>query len=337
MLSTLTSIHLCIFRATRMLVVLALTASAGLSEADPSWEPLAALPPVPQLDTGKVSLGSRLFQDKRFSRDGSLSCASCHDLRQGGIDSRPGSRVYSAGIDQARHVFNTPTVYNASLNYRQQWTGGARTLEELIDKVVNSPLVFDSNWPAVLRGLGSDKALVAEFARLYPSRGLAKDTVEDALATYQRTLLTPSRFDRYLRGDLNAINSAEKRGYERFKAYGCVGCHQGVNIGGNMLQRFGAMRDYFADRARAGIPTAAGDVGRFRITKKEEDLHVFKVPSLRNVALTAPYFHDGSAATLDEAVDVMFRYQLGREPPSKDRDLIVKFLRSLTGEQLATP
>jgi cytochrome c peroxidase len=318
----------------RFIMCFVLVARLGAVEVDSSREPLVPLPVVPQLDAGKVSLGSRLFEDKRFSRDGSLSCASCHDLRRGGVDSRPASRVFSAGIGNARHVFNTPTVYNASLNYRQQWTGGARTLEEVVDKVVTSPLVFDSNWAAVLKALAAAPALAAEFARLYPQRGLAKPSVEDALATYQRSLLTPSRFDRYLRGDVGAISGAEKRGYERFKAYGCVGCHQGVNIGGNMLQRFGTMRDYFADRARAGVPAAAGDAGRFRVTKKNDDLHVFKIPSLRNVALTAPYFHDGSAATLEEAVDVMFRYQLGREAPSDDKELIVKFLRSLSGEQL---
>ena len=157
--------------------------------------------------------------------------------------------------------------------------------------------------------------------------------MQDALAVFQRSLITPSRFDRYLRGDANAISGDERRGYERFKAYGCVGCHQGVNVGGNMLQRFGAMNDYFADRVKAGVALTDGDRGRFNATKKEADMHVFKVPSLRNVALTAPYFHNGSAATLEDAVDVMFRYQLGRTAPADDKALIVKFLKSLTGEQ----
>src|SRR5205814_1144734 len=131
----------------------------------------------------------------------------------------------------------------------------------------------------------------------------------------------------------SAISGDERRGYERFKAYGCVGCHQGVNVGGNMLQRFGAMNDYFADRAKAGVPITEADRGRFNVTKKPEDMYVFKVPSLRNVALTAPYFHNGSAATLEEAVDVMFRYQLGRAAPAEDKTLIVKFLKSLNGER----
>lgn len=311
----------------------ALTLLAGAAAFAQPAEPLAPLPAAPTLDPARVALGARLFDDRRFAKDDSLACASCHDLARGGADTRPGSREYSAATGSARHVFNTPTVYNAAFNYRQQWTGGARTLEEVVDKVVASPLVFDSSWPAVLAKLAADRALVDEFRRAYPQRGLAKETVQDALATFQRSLVTPSRFDRYLRGDATALTADEKRGYERFKAYGCVGCHQGVNVGGNMLQRFGAMNDYFADRLKAGAPSAPGDDGRFRVTRKEEDRHVFKVPSLRNVALTAPYFHNGSAATLDEAVDVMFRYQLGRAAPAEDKALIVRFLNSLTGEQ----
>jgi len=318
-----------------------LSFAAAVSVCSPvqaqTGEPLVPLPERMVLDPGKVALGARLFDDRRFASDDSIACSSCHDLSRGGADTRPGSRVYSAATGNARHIFNTPTVYNAGFNYRQQWTGGARSLEELVDKVVSSPLVFNSSWPATLAKLGADPALVAGFQRVYPQRGLAKETVQDSLVVFQRSLITPSRFDRYLRGDARAISDDEKRGYERFKAYGCVGCHQGVNVGGNMLQRFGAMSDYFADRLKAGVPAAAGDEGRFRATHKDEDRHVFKVPSLRNVALTAPYFHNGSAATLEEAVDVMFRYQLGRSAPPEDRALIVKFLNSLTGEQFKAP
>lgn len=323
--------------ARTRLALPALALLASTTALAQGTEPLAPLPPAPVLDAARVALGARLFADRRFAKDDSLACASCHDLARGGADTRPGSREYSAATGSARHVFNTPTVYNAAFNYRQQWTGGSRTLEEVVDKVVASPLVFDSSWPAVLAKLAADKPLAAEFQHAYPQRGLAKETVQDALATFQRTLVTPSRFDRFLRGDTTALSADEQRGYERFKAYGCVGCHQGVNVGGNMLQRFGAMNDYFADRRQAGAASAPGDDGRFRVTKKEEDRHVFKVPSLRNVALTAPYFHNGSAATLDEAVDVMFRYQLGRAAPPQDKALIVRFLNSLTGEQFKSP
>ncbi|HEX6703366.1 MAG TPA: cytochrome c peroxidase [Albitalea sp.] len=296
-------------------------------------EPLSPLPQSIKLDTGKVALGARLFVDTRFAKDNSVSCASCHNLSKGGVDPRPEGRVFSTGAGGARHIFNTPTVYNAGFNFRQQWGGGAESLEDLVDRVVNGKRVFDSSWPEVLGKLSADKDLADEFRKVYPGKGLAKETVQDALAVFQRSLITPSRFDRYLSGDTSAISGDERRGYERFKAYGCVGCHQGVNVGGNMLQRFGAMNDYFADRAKAGMPLTDGDRGRFNATKKEGDMHVFKVPSLRNVALTAPYFHNGSAATLEEAVDVMFRYQLGRSAPAEDKALIVKFLKSLTGEQ----
>lgn len=327
--------HRTLSRLCPALLGLALLAGASGPALAQANEPLAPLPPTPALDPGKVALGAKLFDDKRFARDDSLACSSCHDLRRGGADTRPGNREFSSATGGVRHVFNTPTVYNAGFNYRQQWTGGARTLEELVDKVVGSPLVFDSSWTAVLAKLAADKALAAEFRRLYPARSLSRETVQDALALFQRSLVTPSRFDRYLRGDAAALSADEKRGYERFKAYGCVGCHQGVNVGGNMLQRFGAMNDYFADRLKAGAPSAPGDEGRFRVTKKDEDRHVFKVPGLRNVALTAPYFHNGSAATLEEAVDVMFRYQLGRAAPPEDQALIVRFLGSLTGEQFS--
>lgn len=305
--------------------------------ATPAAEPLAPLPAAPAANPAQVALGARLFQDRRFGRDGRLACADCHDLQRGGADTRHDSRVYSAATGDTRHVLNTPTVYNAALNYRQQWTGGAATLEEVVDKVVASPLVFDSSWPELLERLRADTALAAEFQRAYPQQGLTKATVQDSLAVFQRSLLTPSRFDRHLRGDTQALTNDERRGYERFKAYGCTGCHQGVNIGGNMLQRFGAMNDYFADRRRAGLPAGPGDAGRYRVTRRDQDLHVFKVPSLRNVALTAPYFHNGAAATLDEAVELMFRYQLGRSAPAEDKALIVQFLGSLTGEQFKGP
>ena len=158
--------------------------------------------------------------------------------------------------------------------------------------------------------------------------------VQNALATYERTLLTPnSRFDQYLQGNTDIITTQEKYGYQRFKDYGCIACHQGANIGGNMYQKFGVMGDYFAAR---GNPTDA-DLGRYLLTQDEEDRNVFKVPSLRNVAVTAPYFHDASANTLEEAVDIMFTYQLGRIPSAEDKTLIIQFLKTLTGEWAGKP
>jgi cytochrome c peroxidase len=169
---------------------------------------------------------------------------------------------------------------------------------------------------------------VQAFQAIYGD-GLQPRNIQDAIATFERSLVTPSRFDRYLRGDSGAISEQEKRGYELFKSYGCVACHQGVNVGGNMFQTFGVLGNYFKDR---GNETEA-DLGRYTVTQNELDRHVFKVPSLRNVALTAPYFHDGTAPTLEAAVDVMFRYQLGREAPAADKTAIIMFLKSLTGEK----
>ncbi|MBO9513984.1 MAG: c-type cytochrome [Variovorax sp.] len=288
-------------------------------------EPILPLPAAPRVDARKAALGQYLFNDKRLSRDNSTSCASCHDLSRGGAD----GRVTGIGVGGARGIVNVPTVFNSSLNFRQHWDGLAASLEEQIPHPVTNPIEMGSNWTEVLAKLSKDAPLAEEFKKTYPAGGLEAANLVDAIATYERTLVTPNaRFDKYLRGDASALSADELRGYRLFKSYGCVACHQGVNVGGNMFQTFGVMGDYFAQR---GNPSPA-DLGRFNVTKKASDRHVFKVPSLRNVALTAPYFHDGSARTLDEAVEVMFRFQLGRTASAQDKALIVKFLQTLTGE-----
>ena len=165
---------------------------------------------------------------------------------------------------------------------------------------------------------------------LYPDTGIQPPAIRDAIAGYERILITPdSRFDQYLRGDKTALSNEEKQGYLHFKKDGCISCHQGANIGGNMFQKFGIMGNYFADR---GSETDA-DLGRFAVTGREDDKHVFRIPSLRNVALTAPYFHDGTATTLPQAVEVMAKYQLGRPLEPTELVQIVKFLKTLTGKQ----
>jgi cytochrome c peroxidase len=197
-----------------------------------------------------------------------------------------------------------------------------------VDGPVQSVFEMGSTWEQVLGKLRGDPTYAAAFTTLYPE-GLGREAVKNAIAEFERSLLTPrSRFDRHLEGDTGALTAEEKAGYLKFKSYGCISCHQGVNIGANLFQRMGVIGDYFADR---GNITKA-DLGRFNVTGQEADRHVFKVPSLRNVAVTAPYFHDGSAATLEEAVAVMAKYQLGRPLPPQDLADIVKFLGTLTGE-----
>jgi cytochrome c peroxidase len=312
-----------IHTALTSLACAVLMGSAGTTLAQ-SDEPIKPLPTDVRLDAKKVALGERLFNDKRLSKDNSISCATCHNLARGGMD----GQVTGTGIGGVKGPINVPTVFNSSLNFRQFWDGRAATLEEQATGPVHDPKEMGSNWTEVLAKLTKDGALVDLVKQSYPD-GLQAKNIQDALAVFERSLTTPNaRFDKYLRGDKSALSGDELRGYQLFKSYGCVACHQGVNVGGNMFQTFGVMGDYFAKR---GNPTAA-DLGRYNVTKIETDKHVFKVPSLRNVALTAPYFHDGSAKTLGDAVDVMFKFQLGRPASAQDKELIVKFLHTLTGE-----
>lgn len=304
---------------TTLMLGLCLTASA-----EPLDEPLKPLPPVPAQDPQRVELGRQLFNETRLSVNNSLSCASCHRLEKGGGD----NKAFSIGFNGQPLSINTPSVLNASLNFRQFWNGRAATLEDQAHAVVESPTEMGSNWEHVVQMLATDPAYNSAFGNAYPD-GVTAANVQNALATYERTLLSAnSRFDQYLKGNTDILSLDEKYGYQRFKDYGCIACHQGVNIGGNMFQKFGVMGDYFQAR---GNPTES-DLGRYLVTKDEEDRNVFKVPSLRNVAVTAPYFHDGTAKTLEDAVDVMFEFQLGRIPSKEDKALIIKFLKTLTGE-----
>lgn len=297
--------------------------------AAPLDEALKPLPAVPALDPAKVELGRRLFNEPRLSVSNTLSCASCHHLETGGAD----NKALSVGFDGKPVEINTPSVFNASLNFKQFWNGRADTLEAQVEQVVVSPVEMGSDWKTVVQNLSALPLYQKAFSQAYPD-GVTAANVQNALATYERTLLTPnSRFDQYLLGNTDILTLQEKYGYQRFKDYGCIACHQGVNIGGNMFQKFGVMGDYFKAR---GNPVEA-DLGRYLLTKDEEDRHVFKVPSLRNVAVTAPYFHDASAKTLEDAVDVMFKYQLGRNPSQEDKDLIIQFLKTLTGEWAGKP
>jgi cytochrome c peroxidase len=289
-----------------------------------SREPLEALPDVPPLDPKIVALGRRLFHERRLSADGSVACANCHALERGGVD----GQVRSAGVGGRRGAVNAPTVYNAALNFVQFWDGRAATLEEQIGFPITNPAEMATSFARVLAFLAADPEYAAAFRAAFPD-GVSEVNLRRAIADFERTLLTRnSPFDRFLGGDERALAPDARAGYETFKSVGCIACHQGRNVGGNMFQRFGVLGDYFKDRG--GVTQA--DYGRFNVTHNEADRFVFRVPSLRNVARTAPYFHDGSAATLTQAVQVMARYQLGRRLSDEQVRSIIAFLRSLSGE-----
>ncbi|GHU32999.1 hypothetical protein AGMMS50256_24110 [Betaproteobacteria bacterium] len=289
-------------------------------------EPLLPIQMPTGLDERKVALGRELFHDPRLSRDNSISCATCHDLARGGVDRLP----RSIGVGGQKGEVNAPTVYNSSFNFRQFWDGRANTLEEQVAGPVENPVEMASTWEDVLVKLKADQRMVAQFRAIYDSEPTAA-AVQNAIAEFESSLITPSRMDRWLSGEADAITSQELEGYRSFRRHGCVTCHQGKNIGGNLFQRFGVMQDYFAGRT---VDDADPDQGRFRVTKREEDRFVFKVPGLRNVALTAPYFHDASEATLEDAVTKMGRYQLGVDLPPEDVQSMMQFLHALNGEQL---
>ncbi len=299
--------------------LLAAAAAAG------DREPVLPLEPPAPAPEALVALGRDLFHDTRLSGDDRVSCAHCHPLREGGMDGR---RV-STGVGGRRGEVNAPTVYNTAGHIALFWDGSADSLESLVlDGPLQNPREMATSWPEVMAKLGSDPATRRRFENLFED-GLSPRNVAAAIAAFLRTLVTlDSPFDRWLRGDESALGEAERRGYRLFKSYGCIACHQGRAVGGNMYAGMGVMGDYFADR---GGPLTRADLGRYNVTGRPEDRHVFKVPSLRLVARTAPYFHDGSARTLEEAVTVMARYQLGRELPDRDRADIIAFLRSLAG------
>jgi len=287
-------------------------------------EPLQPLPPDPKLDLHKVALGEKLFVEKRLSHDDTISCASCHDLSKGGTD----NAGHSIGIQGQIGGINAPSVYNCGLNFVQFWNGRAESLEDQVNGPTHHPKEMGSSWDEIIGKLKKDAGYTADFAAIYQD-GILAQNIRDAIATYERSLNTPnSAFDRYLQGDKAALSKEAVTGYSLFKSYGCASCHQGANVGGNMYQHMGVMKDYFLWR---GNLTEA-DYGRYSVTKNEADRFVFRVPSLRNIAKTAPYFHDGSASSLTAAIQIMAKYQLGRPMPEEDLSKIVSFLDSLTGE-----
>ncbi len=287
-------------------------------------EPISPIPAEHGQDPVKLALGARLFHDKRLSADNTVSCAHCHQLAPGGTD----GLARSLGVGGALGGIKAPTVYNSGFNLAQFWDGRAGSLEQQVQGPVHNPLEMASSWAQVLGKLQRDANYPRQFAALYPD-GITAENITDAIASFERSLVTPdSPFDRWLRGDEDSLDDQARHGYALFKSYGCIACHQGVNVGGNMYQRMGALGDYFADRGR---PVERSDLGRFNVTGDEADRHMFKVPSLRLAAINPPYFHDGGAETLRDAILVMARYQLGRRIPPGDVVAVKAFLHSLVG------
>lgn len=296
--------------------------------ADKQWTNEAIRPvqdSVP-VDMRKVILGNLLFHDVRLSADNTVSCSSCHGLNTGGVDNKP----FSEGVGGQHGGVNAPTVFNALYNFVQFWDGRAATLA---DQAAGPPLnpveMACKSFDEICDKLKADAAFSKAFTEVYPD-GINEANITNAIQEFEKTLLTPnSRFDKYLKGDMAALTTEELAGYDLFKKYNCATCHVGENMGGQSYELMSIKQDYFADR---GTELTVEDNGRFKETKNERDRHRFKVPGLRNVALTAPYFHDATQATLEDAVRAMGKYEVGVDLSQQEVKQIVAFLQTLTGE-----
>ena len=303
--------------------------SDGLN-GDRSNEPVRPIDQVLEYDAAKAALGFALFHDTRLSVDNTVSCASCHALETAGVD----NHQYSHGVNDQLGGVNAPTVYNAVYNFVQFWDGRAATLA---DQAAGPPLnpveMASESFEQIINKLKADKKFVKEFNAVYPD-GLTAENLTDAIEQFERTLVTPnSAFDKWLRGDDEAISAEELEGYELFKKYDCATCHVGPNLGGQSYELMGLRRHYFAER---GLELTNEDNGRYKETQMERDRHRFKVPGLRNVEHTWPYYHDGTRETLEEAVSDMGLYQSGVELTAEETDKITAFLKTLTGEYNGT-
>lgn len=280
---------------------------------------ITPLPASIPYDKEKAMLGKQLYMDTTLSADGKVSCNTCHDTKTFGMD----NQVFSTGINGVMDTpFNSPTTFNAAFNFVQFWNGRAKDLADQARSPFTNPQEMGLNDEAeVIKIIEQNPDYEAKFNKIYGEINM--DNITDAIAEFEKTLITPNApFDRYQKGDENAISEAAKRGWNAFKTNGCVACHQGQNIGGTMYQKIGIFEPY---------PNQE-NLGRYEITKVESDKMVFKVPSLRNVAKTAPYYHDGSIPTLDACVQFMAYYQLGKFLDQQTVEDIVAFLESLTGE-----
>lgn len=280
--------------------------------------PIQPIPTLQHIDLRWVRLGKALFHSPLLSKDNSVSCASCHMVDFGGDD----GFSLSTGVANNIGTRNSPTVLNAAFNFRQFWDGRSATLEDQVEGPIHNPVEMATNWPQVIEKLMNDKLFKQAFA------DLGIDVIEPsqivkAITTYEESLITPdSPIDQYLLGNASALSPLQIKGLNKFENFGCITCHQGVNIGGNLYQKLGRLNE---------LPTNLKyDLGRYEITKNPLDKHVFKVPSLRNILKTAPYFHDGSIETIEEAITIMAEKQLGREISDQDIAELVALFQSFS-------
>jgi len=297
---------------------LLLTLGAPVYAAD---EPIQPIEMPKNLDAGKVELGKKLYFDPRLSKSGWISCNSCHNLSMGGTD----NLVSSIGHGWAEGPINAPTVLNASFNIAQFWDGRAKDLVEQAGGPIANPGEMASSHELAVEVLNTIPGYVAEFSEVYAAAPITIDQVTDAIAEFERTLVTPdSRFDQWLKGDEDALTEQEVKGYELFKVTGCIGCHYGPSVGGGAFQKMGSFNRF---------ETTNPSIGRQGVTGERADRMRFKVPNLRNIELTYPYFHDGSVRTLEEAVNTMVWVQLNRRFSEEGTAKVVAFLKTLTGKQ----
>jgi cytochrome c peroxidase len=307
----------------------AIAADSLMVSAQAQFKPIPTTPPTlpgNQATLPKVELGKMLYFDPRLSASHAISCNSCHNVGMAGVD----SEETSIGHKWQRGGRNAPTVLNAVFNTAQFWDGRAKDLEEQAGGPMVNPIEMASPKEHVAEQLGAIPGYVAAFKAAFPadSKPVTLANAQKAIAVFEATLITPNApFDRYLRGDAAALSQSQKEGLQLFMNKGCAACHSGINVGGGMYAPFGVVEKPGADL----LPPQ--DKGRFAVTKTASDEYVFRAPTLRNIALTAPYFHSGRAWDLRQAVGVMSSSQLGAELTASEIDRITAFLESLTGEQ----
>jgi cytochrome c peroxidase len=298
----------------------------ALAAPEFSNEPVCPVPDSLAVDMRKVALGEKLYFDKRLSADNTVSCSTCHPLEQAGVD----NKRLSEGIRGQLGGVNAPTPFNAAFNFVQFWDGRAHTLADQAGGPPLNPVEMGcKSFVEIVAKLKADPTFSRAFCAVYPE-GLTQATITNAIQEFEKTLITPNcDFDRYLKGNHNAMSKDAIAGYELFKQQGCATCHVGVNFGGQSYDRMGMKNDYFAYRQK---PMTDGDNGRFAQTKVERDRYRYKVPGLRNVELTFPYFHDGYTESLSKAVEVMGKYECGVDFTKEQTASITSFLKALTGE-----